>query len=559
VVAGVPARRFGCGEIAPIRQAETPAATIRRLDTTRGDRINAPMRGLIFVVLASWAAAYGAAPPVPKTNIIIIVADDLGYSDLGCYGSKTIATPRLDRMAKEGIRFTDAYSAAPFCSPSRAALLTGRLPARAGLPYVLFPAEHMGLPSEEITIAELLKQNGYATACIGKWHLGWDKPFRPQQQGFDVFFGTPYSNDSNEWPVGSPFLQVMGLVPFPLIDGDRIVEAPADQSQLTRRYTERAVAFIRQNRARPFFIYLPHTMPHVPQYTREGFGGKSRAGLYGDTVEELDWSTGVILDTLHDLQIAERTLVVFTSDNGSPLRRNPNAPGAKAKAPFATKAPAFATERFPGRVHAGSNGELRGGKGTTFEGGVRVPLIAWRPGTIGANRQEAALFSHLDLFPTCATIAGAKLPGDRVYDGHDFGVRLDLIERAAPIYHYFGYQLQAMRDRNWKLFLRTTQRPEPRPPSLWWDHQPRLFETQHRLLAEPELYDLSRDPGESKNVAAQNIEVIEQLTARAYQFDTALQRDRRPMQIVEGPVPPAPQTIRTPETDLALWQKLHAP
>jgi arylsulfatase A len=515
---------------------------------------------LLVVVCATLCSAARAPVPVPKTNFIVIVADDLGYGDLACYGSKAIATPRLDRMAKEGVRFTDAYAAAPFCSPSRAALLTGRLPARAGLPYVLFPAEHIGLPPEEITIAELLKQQGYATACIGKWHLGWDAPFRPQRQGFDVFFGTPYSNDSNEWPVGAPFMQVMGLVPFPLIDGDRTIEAPADQSQLTRRYTERAVAFIRANRARPFFIYLPHTMPHVPQYTRAEFGGKSRGGLYGDAVEELDWSTGVILDTLQELRIADRTMVIFTSDNGSPLRRNPNSPAGKAsKAPFATKAPAFATERFPGRAHAGSNADFRGGKGTTFEGGVRVPLLVWQPGTIAGNRVEASPFSHLDFFPTFAGIAGAKLPDDRVYDGHDFGVRLEMIHRAAPIYHYFGYQLQAVRDRSWKLFFPVAQRPEPRPPSLWWDHQPRLFETQHRLLAAAELYDLSRDPTESKNVAVQNIEEVERLTAMAYQFDTALQRDRRPMQVLDGPAPPAPQTIRTPEMDLSAWKKLHAP
>jgi arylsulfatase A len=517
------------------------------------------MKGLLALLLLACHAAAGAPVPVPKTNIIVIVADDLGYGDLGSYGATSIATPRLDRMSREGVRFTDAYAAAPFCSPSRAALLTGRLPARAGLPYVLFPAEHHGLPRAEITLAELLRASGYATACIGKWHLGWDAPFRPLQQGFDVFFGTPYSNDSNEWPVGVPFMQVMGLVPFPLVDGDKMLEAPADQSQLTKRYTERAVAFIRQNRARPFFLYLPHTMPHVPQYAGKDFAGKSQAGLYGDAVEELDWSTGVILDVLSELGIAERTLVVFTSDNGSPLRRNPNAPGTKAKAPFATKAPPFAKERFPGRVHAGSNGPFRGGKGTTFEGGVRVPLIAWWPGTLAAGRVEAAPFSHLDIFPTCATISGASLPADRVYDGHNFGLRFDLIERSGLIFHYFGYQLQAVRDRQWKLHLVAENRPEPRPPSLWWEHQPRIFETQHRLLAQPELYDLSRDPGEMNNLAPLNLETVERLTLAAREFDAALQRDRRPMEILDGPAPPAPQTIRSPEMDLSEWRTLHAP
>ena len=187
-------------------------------------------------------------------------------------------------MAREGFRFTDFYVAAPFCSPSRASILTGRLPARCGVPYVLFPAEHHGLPADEITIADVLRERGYATACIGKWHLGWDEPFRPLRHGFDEFFGLPYSNDSTEWGVGEQFMQVMGLAPLPLIDGDKIVEAPVDQSTLTRRYTERAVEFIRKNHERPFFLYLPHTMPHIPQYASPQFAGKSKAGLYGDVV-----------------------------------------------------------------------------------------------------------------------------------------------------------------------------------------------------------------------------------------------------------------------------------
>jgi arylsulfatase A len=515
----------------------------------------------VLVCVAAGGAMIAAPATPPKPNIIIIVADDLGYGDLGCYGSKLIATPQIDRMAREGVRFTDAYAAAPFCSPSRAALLTGRLPARAGLPYVLFPAEHHGLPPAEITLAELLKENGYATACIGKWHLGWDAPFRPQRQGFDTFFGTPYSNDSNEWPVGAPFMQVMGLVPFSLIDGDHVVEAPADQASLTRRYTERAVAFIREHRQKPFFLYLPHTMPHVPQYAGKEFAGKSKAGLYGDAVEEIDWSTGVILETLRQLEIAERTLVVFTSDNGAPVRRAAGAAAAKSKskAPFATKAPAFSKERFPGRGNAGNNGPFRGAKGTTLEGGIRVPCVMWRPGAIAGGREEAAVFSHLDLFPICANVAGAKLPADLVLDGHDFGIRLDMIDRAAPLFHYFGYQLQAVRDRNWKLVVAVQKRPEPRPPSLWWDHQPQLFDTQHRLLEEPELYDLSRDPGETKNLASLNLEVVERLTLAARDFDVALQRDHRPIEVIPGPAPPTPQEIRAPETDLSVWQKLHAP
>jgi arylsulfatase A len=500
---------------------------------------------LLVLMLAAIAAAPGAEV---QPNIVLIVADDLGYADLGCYVATAIATPRIDQLARDGVRFTDAYAAAPFCSPSRAALLTGRLPARCGLPYVLFPAEHHGLPAAEITLAELLKPRGYATACIGKWHLGWDEPFRPHAQGFDLFYGVPYSNDSNEWPVGAGFMQVMGLAPFPLIDGDKVIDAPADQAELTQRYTKRAVAFIREHRARPFFLYLPHTMPHVPQYASARFAGKSKAGLYGDTVEEIDWSTGVIVDTLRELGLAEKTLVIFTSDNGAPRRGMAATPAAKAK----TKA--VAGERFPGRSHAGSNGPLRGGKGTTFEGGVRVPLIACWPGTIAPRRVERRAVSLLDVFPTCAKLARAALPSDRTYDGGDLGRAFaDVPER--PLFHYFGYQLQAIRDGQWKLFLPVDSRPEPRPQSLWFEHQARVFETQHRLLAEPELYDLSADAGEARNVATEHPEVVARLTRAARAFDAALQRDRRPMQFVEGPRPPEPNAVRTEATDLSVWQK----
>lgn len=504
--------------------------------------------------------ARGAA--APKPNIIVILADDLGYGDLGCQGSTTIATPRIDRLAREGVRFTDAYVAAPFCSPSRAALLTGRLPARCGVPYVLFPAEHHGMPAAEITLAELLRPHDYATACIGKWHLGADRPFTPQRQGFDVFFGLPYSNDSAEWMIGEPFMQVMGLEPLPLLEGERVVEAPVDQSRLTQRYTERAVAFIRENRERPFFLYLPHTMPHIPQYASPAFAGKSKGGLYGDAIEELDWSTGVIIDTLQELHLAGRTLVIFTSDNGAPLRREAGAP-TRGKTKSAAKKPAApAGERFPGHAQGGDNGQLRGGKGTTFEGGVRVPLLAWWPGTIAGGRADATPVSLMDIFPTCAKLAGAALPSDRIYDGRDLGSGLVRSEpepgtpvEPRTLFHYFGYQLQAVRQAEWKLLLVVDQRPDPRPASLWFEHQPRVFENQHRLLAEPELYDLRRDPREAQNVAAQHPEIVARLTALAHDFDTAMQRDKRPMEFVAGPPPPAPQTVRTPETDFSRWQK----
>jgi arylsulfatase A-like enzyme len=494
---------------------------------------------LLLVLAAALAGASVRAAAARAPNVIVILADDLGWGDLSCQGSPTISTPRIDRMAREGVRFTDAYSAAPFCSPSRAALLTGRLPARCGLPYVLFPAEHHGLPAAEITLAQLLKQRGYATACVGKWHLGADDAFRPQRRGFDEFYGLPYSNDSTEWAPGEAFMQVMGLQPLPLMDGTKIVEAPVDQTQLTQRYTKRAVEFIRANRAKPFFLYLAHTMPHVPQHASAEFAGKSRGGLYGDVVEEIDWSTGVILDALRDLGIDEQTLVIFTSDNGAPVR----AGGAAEKK---VKAPAGAGGRFPGRSFVGSNGPLRGGKGTTLEGGIREPFIARWPSRIPAGRVVADPISLMDIFPTAAALAAAALPPDRVYDGRDITALLTQTNAkpAEPrlFFHYFGYQPQAVRKGAWKLLLADVKPPEPRPASLWWEHQPRVFETQHRVLHAPELYDLTQDIGEKHNVAAANPAIVEELTRLTRDFDADLQGNRRPMEFVAGPTPPPPGT-----------------
>jgi arylsulfatase A-like enzyme len=466
-----------------------------------------------------------------KPNVIVILADDLGYGDLGCFGSKEIATPNLDAMAREGVRFID-FSAAPFCSPSRAALLTGRLPARCGVPYVLFPAEHHGLPADEVTLAELLREHGYATACIGKWHLGWTKASHPLAQGFDEFFGLPYSNDSTEWAVGERFTQVMGLQPLPLYDGELIIEAPVDQSTLTRRYTERAVQFIRASRDRPFFLYLPHTMPHIPQYASPQFAGRSKAGLYGDVVEELDWSTGVLLATLRQLELDERTLVIFTSDNGAPARPA----GQKAKE----------SGRFPGRSLAGGNGPLRGGKGTTFEGGLRVPAIAWWPKTLTAGRTVTEPISTLDLFPTLAGTTRAALPTARVIDGQDLSSFLVRKEPVPPrmLFHYFGPQLQAVREEKWKLFLPIDHVPEKRLTSLWFVHQPELFARQHRLWPKPTLYDLSQDLGETTDVAAEHSDIVARLLATARSVDATFQSQIRDLEMEAGPIPPAPGEIR---------------
>ncbi len=495
-------------------------------------------RLLALLILASVALAHAASP-----NIVVINCDDLGYGDLGCYGSKVIATPRIDRMAKEGVRFTDFYVASPFCSPSRAALLTGRLPARCGVPYVLFPSEHTGLPPSEVTVAEVLKTAGYATACVGKWHLGWHKELRPQQQGFDEFFGLLHTNDTEEWEVGQPFMQLSMFEPLQLRDGDRVVESPVDQAMLTQRYTGRAVDFIRRNRERPFFLYLAHTMPHIPQYASPAFVGKSKDGIYGDAIEELDWSTGQVLDVLKELGLDERTLVIFTSDNGANLRGKKSNPNA----------------RFPGRSNGGSNGPLRAGKGSTFEGGIRVPCIARWPGKIPAGRDDRRMWSAMDFLPTFARLASAPLPAGVKLDGRDASATL--FGNAAPdeppaLFDYFGVQLQAVREGQWKLIVPIAELPATHVPSLWFEHQAGLFERQHRLWPQATLYNLDKDIGEQTDVAAKHPEIVASLLRKTRAFDHKFQKDIPPVLYLAGPKQPSPGQIRTASDNLDAWLKL---
>jgi len=452
-----------------------------------------------------------------------------------------IATPRLDRMAEEGIRFTGFYVASPFCSPSRAALLTGRLPARCGVPYVLFPGEHTGLPPEEVTLPELLKSAGYATACVGKWHLGWRRELRPQTQGFDEFFGLLHTNDTEEWTVGRPFHQLSTFEPLQLRDGDRVIESPVDLAMVTQRYTDRALDFIRRQRERPFFLYLAHTMPHIPQHASPAFAGKSQDGVFGDCVEEIDDSTGRILDLLDELDLDGRTLVIFTSDNGAGLR------AAKAK-PDA---------RFPGRSMAGNNGPLRGGKGSTYEGGIRVPCLAWWPGSLPTGREDGTPWSALDFLPTIVGLAGVSTPEGIVLDGRDVTPLL----HGRPmephmIHHYFGVQLQAVRKDRWKLFVPITQAPSVRVSSLWFKHQPGVFERQHRLWPKATLYDLVEDPGEKNDLAASHLEIVAELLDEATVFDAAFQSRIPPVQYLPGPKPPAPGQIRTADDPGGPWLEL---
>ena len=449
-------------------------------------------------------------------NIVVIFADDLGYGDLGCYGSETIATPNLDRLAAEGLRFSDFYAAAPFCSPSRASILTGRYPCRAGVPLVLFPLEKTGLPAEEITIADLLRERGYTTTCIGKWHLGTEPQFHPTNHGFDDWYGLPYSNDMMIWDGESKFRAQNALKELPLYDCRKpaatIVEAPVEQTTLTRRYTERAVQFIETNRERPFFLYFAHTFPHSPQYASDDFDGKSKGGIYGDTVEELDWSVGQIVETLRRLELDRNTLVFFTSDNG-PAPGNPDR----------------IVDGKP-RYSGGSPGPLRGHKGLTWEGGMREPAIAWWPGRIEPGRETDQVASILDLLPTCAGLAGADLPEDRVFDGTDIGGLILEGDQAGPgerlFCYYFGTQLQAVRKGPWKLVLPIDEYPEP-PASLWYLVSPNLFERQHRLFAKAELYNLVSDVAESTNLATEYPEIVATLLAAAHEFDGRLQADKR--------------------------------
>jgi arylsulfatase A-like enzyme len=412
-------------------------------------------------------------------NVVIVYADDMGYGDVGCFGNKTIRTPNIDRLATDGVRFTDFYVAQAVCSASRTALLTGCYPNRLGILGALNPSSRTGIHDRETTLAAMLKGRGYATAIYGKWHLGHHPQFLPTKHGFDDYFGLPYSNDM--WP-NHPTAKFPAL---PLIEGEKTVRENPDQSQLTTWYTERAVKFIDAHKAKPFFLYVPHAMPHVPLFVSEKHEGKSKAGLYGDVIEEIDWSVGEILAALKKNDLEKDTLVIFASDNGPWLSYG---------------------------THAGTAGPLREGKGTTFEGGVRVPFVARWPGKIPASSVCHEPAMTIDLLPTVAKLAGADLPKMAI-DGKDIGPLLTASKGAKSpqdaYFFYWGPALQAVRSGKWKLHFAHDYQGLKEAGK---DGKPGRYATAKVELS---LFDLESDVGESTNVAAAHPDVVARIEALA--------------------------------------------
>ncbi len=447
--------------------------------------------GVIATILSCNLSVF-AQEKQSKPNIIIIFTDDQGYQDVGVFGAPLIKTPNLDKMAFDGIKFTDFYAASSICSPSRAALLTGSYPPRVGVPTVFWPNLPGGLNNQELTIADMLKTKNYATSCIGKWHLGDEEEYLPTSQGFDEYYGIPFSNDMSVNPNSKVATNIVfreGMTidslrekkwrgkRVPLMKQDEVIEYPVDQTTLTKRYTEQAVDFIKKNKENPFFLYLAHSMPHAPLHASLNFRGKSKGGIYGDAIEEIDWSVGQILQTLESLGLDKNTLVVFTSDNG------------------------------PWKTNTGQGGSalpLRGYKFETLEGGMRVPMIAQWKGKIKSGVITDKIASTIDLLPTIAYLTDAEI-SDKPMDGKNIWPLLSGNEKAKSpydkegFYYYKETTLQAVRRGNWKLRI-----------------------TEDCVA----LYNLKEDISESNNVAAANPKIVKKLQKMITEFDVDLKKNQ---------------------------------
>ena len=424
------------------------------------------MKYLTLIVLSIFTFCSACTSDQPRAdagalpNIVVIYCDDLGYGDLGCFGNEVIRTPSIDRMASEGMKFTEFYSASPVCSPSRAALLTGRIPQRMGINSVFFPRSFTGMPLEEITSANLLKSKGYATGIVGKWHLGHREKFLPLQRGFDEYFGIPYSNDMHS---------------AVYIEGNEVVEFRPDQHFTTKTYTEKACDFIDRHAGAPFYLYLAHSMPHVPIYASPDFDGRSGNGLYADVIEEIDWSVGEVLKKLEEHGVLNNTLVIFSSDNGPWLAM---------------------------RELGGSAGILREGKQFTFEGGQRVPTLALWPDVIEAGSTYEDMALMMDWFPTFAEITGAEMPSDRDYDGESILKVLNGsgVREGKEFLYYDGADLQCYRNGDWKLKL---------PYKGYHGSNGKKAVAPHDTL----LFNLKSDPGEKINLYAEKPEKVAEMLA----------------------------------------------
>ena len=445
----------------------------------------------VLLIMASVCASVVRADQPP--NIVVIFMDDMGYADIGPFGAPDYATPNLDRMAAEGRIFTDFYVTQAVCSASRAGLMTGCYNGRIGIQGALGPRSTHGIGEDEVTLAEICKQKDYATACYGKWHLGHHKKFLPMQHGFDDYFGLPYSNDM--WPYHPgvrdiPLEERLKWPHLPLIDGNEIVDpevTPKDQAQLTTQYTERSVKFIDDHKDRPFLLYLPHSMVHVPLYVSDKFKGKSEAGLFGDVMMEVDWSVGQILDALRRNGLHDNTLVIFTSDNGPWLSYGD---------------------------HAGSAGPLREGKGTMFDGGCRESCVMWWPGKIPAGTRCDEPAMTIDILPTVAKLIGATLPDHKI-DGHDIWPLItsegDAMSPHEAIWFYSGRELQAVRSGRWKLHFPHTYRSLNGREGGTGGIPVRYEQKMIRLS----LFDLKNDVGETTNVADKHPEIVKRLQGLA--------------------------------------------